>query len=129
MRRLVAVGFPYVMLDKQWGMNPDIASFVSLFFYDGKLLSAPGLDMRKGTKPFRQAAAALCHGRYSNALWVNIKTVPKAEEKVRSKFTVRVGPTGSKSCEFSALHTVKIAVRFISTLRIGNPTGRVAILT
>lgn len=43
--RLMNAGHPYIMLDTQYRMTPEIAAFPSLKFYDGKLLNGHNVCM------------------------------------------------------------------------------------
>lgn len=129
MKRLIIAGHPYVTLDKQYRMHPDILTPANRIFYENKLTSAPGLHARVGSSPFRQLSHQILGNKYHNAFVLDIVPGSGKDSKRKSKYRVVTGPTLSKSCIFQAIVGTDLATKFIDVLRKVKPEGRVGILT
>lgn len=131
MKRLIDAGHPSTIFVKQYRMHSDIATPTSQFLHDGLLVSAPDLDRRPAGLTFKHLFRSRMGGNYSNAIWFDIKATinTKKQNHVQSKHKVLTSSSGSKSCEFQALHGVNLAVELLDNLRAVKPDGRVAILT
>jgi len=129
MERLVVVGYPFTMLNKQYRMHSDILIPANRIFYENKLTSASGLDDRVGVREFSRLSHLILERRIHNALWFDIPTGFDLDSSCKSKYHVKIGPQRSKSCEYQAIQGTKLATLLIDTLRKVKPQGRVGVLT